>query len=51
MLEFIDSVNDSEDYDSDDSVADPDYVDDNIEPDTLDEGDEQVITESTTDWI
>lgn len=38
-------MNDSEDYDSDDSVADPDYVDDNIEPDTLDEGDEQVITE------
>lgn len=45
LLQLIDSVDDGDDCDSDDNVVDPDYVNDSIEPDTLEEGDEQVIAE------
>lgn len=47
LLEFIDSVDSDDDiYSSDDSVNDPDYIVDNIEPDTtaeLSKSDENAI--------
>lgn len=46
MLELIGSVESELDEDSDDSVADPDYVFDNIEPDSVSFDDEEVIEEA-----